>query len=396
MTVMKLLIGLICFCGSSPAIAFPQPTFGSTRARRRIYNKQQQQSNSLFANHHYTLQHGTNCAVAKSDNDNNISNTHTNDSDNENSFAKYQNPNNLNDQVFSALSGEGGIKVTAVTARNLLNELMLQHTLSAVSTEALGRTTLCGLLMANGIQDDQIVQISIRSEDGLIRGIVVIVNGQAQVRGYVGCPMLGPDVQLEEAVGVLGSVQIVKNHPSWPRPYNGITAIRHGDIDRDIGIYLAESEQRTCALAAATSVNGLLCTAAGGYLVELLPDATDEEKQKVEANLAKLVTIDGGDKLPINLLLKGHSPFDIANIIMDGLNMQPLQQMTPTQKCECTLERLVRSLRLLPVTEVEDILEKEERVEARCHFCGKVYRLEADEVRDRLQKATDDPSIDPQ
>jgi molecular chaperone Hsp33 len=42
---------------------------------------------------------------------------------------------------------------------------------------------------------------------------------------------------LPEALG-RGSVQIVKNHPSWPRPYNGITAIVHGDIDRDIGTYV--------------------------------------------------------------------------------------------------------------------------------------------------------------
>ena len=45
--------------------------------------------------------------------------------------------------------------------------------------------------------------------------------------------MLG-DIPLPEAVGK-GSVQIVKNHPDWPKPYNGITAIEHGDIDRDIG-----------------------------------------------------------------------------------------------------------------------------------------------------------------
>lgn len=69
--------------------------------------------------------------------------------------------------------------------------------------------------------------------DGPIRGIVAISTGLGEVRGYVGSPMLG-DIKLTEAVG-LGSVQIVKNHPDWPRPYNGITAIRSGDIDRDIG-----------------------------------------------------------------------------------------------------------------------------------------------------------------
>ena len=47
--------------------------------------------------------------------------------------------------------------------------------------------------------------------------------------------MLG-DMKLTEAVG-LGAVQVVKNHPDWPNPYNGITAVRYGDIDRDIGMF---------------------------------------------------------------------------------------------------------------------------------------------------------------
>lgn len=75
-------------------------------------------------------------------------------------------------------------------------------------------------------------------------------------------------------------------------------------LDR-VGAYLAESEQRSCALAAATSINGILCTAAGGYLIEQLPFADEEAMETVSKNLAKLVEMDGGDKLPTNLLLSG-------------------------------------------------------------------------------------------
>jgi molecular chaperone Hsp33 len=304
-------------------------------------------------------------------------------------LAPYRNQNNIRDQVVSAMSGGGGIKVTAATVRNIMNDMMLQHSMTAVSAEALGRTVICSLLMANGIQQEQIVQISIKSE-GPIRGIVAMCTGSGEVRGYVGSPMLGGGLSLEDAVGRTGAVQIVKNHPDWPRPYNGITAIRHGDIDRDIGIYLAESEQRSCALAAAMSVTGILCKAAGGYLIEQLPGATEEEKNKVSENLAKLVELDGGDKLPTNLLLSGRSPIDIAEILLDGLDMQPLQKIDPVLKCDCTEDRLVRSLRLLPSSDVDEILEKQERVEARCEFCGTVYRLEAEQVREKLAQKVDD------
>jgi molecular chaperone Hsp33 len=114
----------------------------------------------------------------------------------------------------------------------------------------------------------------------------------------------------------------------------------------------------------------------------------------VEANLSRLVEMDGGDALPTNLLLNGVTPLEIAQIILDGLDMQPLQQIKPTFKCKCSEDRLIRSLRLLPRTEVDDILAKEEQVEARCEFCSRIYRLSPEQVREKLENASGDPSTD--
>ncbi|MGK3744212.1 MAG: molecular chaperone Hsp33, partial [Bacillariaceae sp.] len=238
---------------------------------------------------------------------------------------------------------------------------------------------------------EQTCQITFNA-DGPLRGVVAISDGVGNVRGYVGSPMLG-DIELSEALGK-GMVQVVKNHPDWSNPYNGITSIRHGDIDRDIGAYLAESEQRSCALAAATSVNGILCTAAGGYLIEQLPNATPETLARVEKNLATLVEKDGSDKLPTNLLLKGITPVEIAETILDGLGMVPLQQILPKFQCTCSSQKLVRALRLIPRKEVDEILEDEEKIEARCEFCGTTYSMGPDEIRKELDNAKGDPSLD--
>ena len=306
---------------------------------------------------------------------------------------KYSNKNNLDDQVFSAISADGGLKVTVATIRNLLNEMMIQHSMNPVAGDALGRATICGLLASNGMQEEQMFQLSMKG-DGPLRGVVSIVNGKGQAKGYCGNPSLSDDFTLQEAIGA-GTVQVVKNHPDWPRPYNGITGIRHGDIDRDVGIYLAESEQRSCALAAATSFNGILCTSAGGYLVERLPDCTPETMSHMEKNLAKLVQMNGEDlALPANLMLEGQTPVDIATILLDGLGMEPLNQITPKEFCECSEEKLFRSLRLLPREEVDDVLKMEGKIEARCEFCGKVYRMGPDEVMKRFAEASGDPSKD--
>mmetsp|Transcript_10885 Transcript_10885/g.31624 ORF Transcript_10885/g.31624 Transcript_10885/m.31624 type:complete len:400 (-) Transcript_10885:127-1326(-) len=304
---------------------------------------------------------------------------------------EYENPSNRDDQVFSAISEDGSVKVTACTARNLVNDLMIMHTMTAVSADAIGRTAVCALMMSNGMQEEQTCQITLNA-DGPLRGVVAVSDGVGNVRGYVGSPMLG-DIELPEAVGK-GMVQVVKNHPDWNNPYNGITAIRHGDIDRDIGAYLAESEQRSCALAAGISVNGILCTAAGGYLIEQLPNATPETLSQVEKNLGKLVEKDGGNKLPTNLLLQGVTPLEIAETVLDGLGMVPLQQISPKFQCNCSSDRLIRALRLIPRSEVEEILETEEKIEARCEFCSKTYSLGPEEIREELDNATGNPSLD--
>lgn len=264
-----------------------------------------------------------------------------------------------------------------------------------VLADALGRATLCALMASNGMQSEQMFQLTMKS-DGPLRGCQTIVTGNGEAKGYVGNPSLGSDFTLQEAIGS-GTVQVVKNHPDWPRPYNGITGIRHGDIDRDVGIYLAESEQRSCALAAATSFNGILCTAAGGYLVERLPDCSPEIMARMEKNLAKLVEMNGDDPskaLPTSLMLEGKTPVDIAAILLDGLGMEPLNQLEPKPKCQCSEEKLMRSLRLIPREEVDVILREEGKVEARCEFCGKVYRMGPDEVLERLDKAKYDASKD--
>ncbi len=146
----------------------------------------------------------------------------------------YQNPSNRDDQVFSAISEDGSVKITACTARNLVNDLMIMHTMTAVPADAIGRTAVCALMMSNGMQEEQTCQITLNT-DGPLRGVVAVSDGLGNVKGYVGSPGLG-DISLPEAVGK-GMVQVVKNHPDWSNPYNGITPIQHGDIDRDIGTY---------------------------------------------------------------------------------------------------------------------------------------------------------------
>lgn len=115
----------------------------------------------------------------------------------------------------------------------------------------------------------------------------------------------------------------------------------------------------------------------------------------MERNLVKLVQMNGdGEALPTSLLLEGKTPLDIASILLEGLGMEPLDQLEPKPKCPCSAEKLLRSLRLLPREEVDTILREEGQIEARCQFCGTVYRMGPAEVEKRFLDAKGDPSKD--
>ena len=121
-------------------------------------------------------------------------------------LSRFQNPNNNADQIFSALSSDGTLKVTTCTIRNLLNEMMLQHNMNPIPADALGRATMCALLASSGMQPEQMFQLSVKG-DGALRGCTVIVNGKGEAKGFVGCPELSDDFTLQDAVGK-GTVQV--------------------------------------------------------------------------------------------------------------------------------------------------------------------------------------------
>ncbi|GMI43625.1 hypothetical protein TrCOL_g7383 [Triparma columacea] len=255
----------------------------------------------------------------------------------------------------------------------------------------LGSTFCCGTMLASGMDENQIFQITVNG-GGPMRGIVSISDSEGGVKGYVGNPGVG-ELALKDAIGE-GSINIVKNHPDWPRPYNGITSIVTGDVAQDVGVYLAQSEQRSCAIHADVRLNGLLITGAGGYLVEKLPDCEDGLAENIEDNLEKLGREMGGGGEDsesdwfMNSLVSGTDLLTIASQITSGSPFTVLDSKSPSSRKDCcSQDRLIRSLTLLPQSEVDDILKVGENVEAKCEFCGTQYKLTPEEVVEEIAKA---------
>jgi len=128
--------------------------------------------------------------------------------------------------------------------------------------------------------------------------------------------------------------------------------------------------------------------------VEQLPGCIEETVRVVERNLAEFGLKDETNQLPTGILAKGGTPLDICQKLLGGLDMQPLEQIEPRVVYECNDVRLLRVVRLLPKEEVDDIMKTTGNIEARCQFCGKVYRWGPEELEMRLALFRSRPPTD--
>ena len=161
----------------------------------------------------------------------------------------------------------------------------------------------------------------------------------------------------------------------------------HPAVPEDINWYLADSEQREGALAAGVFVQGTdegvdrngaqlggaKVMASGGWYVQLLPFADDAAVERLQQNLAAMA-----NRSPTMMIREGLSPEQVVNLLLDGLDPQIVSRRRPpplSESCPCCDARVYRTLRLLPQSEIDDIVSKNEEIEIKCEFCGKRYEM---------------------
>jgi len=287
------------------------------------------------------------------------------------------------DRIVRTMSANGEVSVRVVSCTGLVSGATTMHQTSPVAAAAFGRALTCALLLASGKKNGETLQLEFRG-DGPIRGITAIATGDGEVRGYMGNPSIelppSPLGKLDvgRAVGE-GILAVVRNSPFQRQPYTGLVKLVSGEIAEDVATYLADSEQTPSALGAGVYVSKGQVTAAGGYLVQLLPGASESTAARVEQNVQALPP-------PTDLARQGLSPDEICDRIMDGLSPLNVAWEAPRYACSCSEDRVKRTVALLPENEVRDLLETHGRIQAKCEFCGVMWELSQSTVEQVLEE----------
>lgn len=256
-----------------------------------------------------------------------------------------------------------------------MREAVRRHQTSPTASVALGRALMGAVLLASEGQDGEWVQLQLRG-DGPLGTVTASSNSEGRVRGFAAHPQadLPPRGDRFDVPGLLGLgvLHVDRNHISWNQPYSGIVPMASGEIAQDLALYLLESEQKPSAVALGVFLGpGGSVEAAGGYLVQSLPDAHPDALRRVEAHVASLLDLSVR-------LHEGVRAQQILDELLDGIRHGSPTRCEPRFACPCSRARVLRAATLLGREEIRDIIEREEVLEVRCEFCAEVYQLHPD------------------
>lgn len=290
----------------------------------------------------------------------------------------------MKDYVLRSTAGDGQVRAFVATTRNMVEKARDLHKTSKVATAALGRTltatSMMGLMMKN---DGDKITVIIKG-GGPIGSIVATANSKGIVKGYVDNPNVVVEdyengkLNVAAAVGSEGTVRVTKDL-GLREPYNGSYPMVSGEIAQDLTYYFALSEQTPSVVALGVLTKEEEVEYAGGFIVQLMPDATEETISKLESNVANLDSI-------TNMLKEGKTPEDILNIVLDGLNPQILDKCDVGFECGCSKERVEGVLISIGQHQLAEMIEEDKKAEIGCQFCNTKYMFDEDELKAILDK----------
>ncbi|MGE4276915.1 MAG: Hsp33 family molecular chaperone HslO [Lawsonibacter sp.] len=289
----------------------------------------------------------------------------------------------MSDELIRAITADGFAKAVAVTGRDLVERARQIHTLLPMATAALGRTLL-GASMMGDMLKEQNGSLTLQIKGGGPLGTVLAVSDcNGNVRGYV----QNPHVDLIEqrpgklnvgaAVGTDGTLTVIKDI-CLKEPYVGSIGLFSGEIADDLAMYFVESEQipTACALGVLVGTDQSV-RAAGGYLIQLLPGASEEIIAKIEAGVQRLGSVS-------HALESGLDGEGLLRSVLSDFDLDVLERHPVEYRCYCSRERVTRALISMGRDELSSLIAEQGQAELTCQFCDQVYHYDKEELEQLL------------
>lgn len=292
----------------------------------------------------------------------------------------------MSDKIVRAVTNTGAVRAFAAATTSLVNEAHRMHRTWPVASAALGRTLTAAAMMGWMLKSEKESVTLQLNGDGPIGRVIAIADSQAHVKGYVGDPMVdlpknsAGKLNVGGAVGKNGYLTVIRDL-GMKEPYIGRVPLVSGEIGDDLTSYFAISEQTPSSVGLGVLVDtDLSIKAAGGFLVQVMPEATEEDICKLERNIGAIQSVTA-------MMEQGLSSEDMIGRLLDGFSFEITDTIEPRYFCDCSRQRVERALISLGEAELTKLIEEDGKAELTCHFCDKVYTFDRSELEALLLSA---------
>lgn len=268
-----------------------------------------------------------------------------------------------------------GVRIYAITTKNLVQEAADRHHTSHLATAALGRAMSGALMLAATMKDGERILLKLKG-DGPMGEVVAEAQGTS-VRGYVGepdvfMPLKNGKLDIGGALGhgTITLTRYLQNGES----FTGHAELADGEIATDITNYLYMSEQTPSSVALGVLVDkdGKVL-AAGGYFIQAMPGCDEEVLEKLGNNVAVTPYV-------TQLLELGYTPEKIIEVLARGLDFDIKESMPVKFSCGCSKDKILNMLAALSQDDI-DYLTEQPDTEVHCQYCNKVYHFSSEELK---------------
>lgn len=291
----------------------------------------------------------------------------------------------MGDYLVKALAYDGEVRAYAVRTTDTVSEAQRRHDTWATASAALGRSMTASVMMGSMLKGNAKLTVKIDG-DGPIGHILVDTNSEGEVRGYVANPKVDFPVNakgkldVRRAVGTNGTLTVVKDI-GLKEKFSGQVPLVSGEIGEDFTYYFVNSEQVPSAVGVGVLVNpDHSISAAGGFILQMMPGATEKTISEVEKNLQKVRAVS-------TLIQEGMSPEEILYELLGKENVEILDKRPVRFQCTCSKERFSNALISLGVDELQEMIDEDGKAEAQCHFCNEKYQFSREELEKLLAEA---------
>lgn len=296
-----------------------------------------------------------------------------------------------------AVDKSGSYRVYLCITTDMVKEAVKIHEASNLAAAALGRTiTAAGMmgLMMKSDSDKLMLQIK---GDGPAQEVLARSNGKGEVKGYIANPYveLPPKYEGKLNVGAAignGTLTVIRDM-GLKEPYIGRIDLVSGEIAEDLTQYFAVSEQQPSSVALGVRfADGKEVTQAGGMIVQVLPNASDECLTALEDALFymdSLTLLIEDSQKAVSGSPDGMAVLkDLLNRIFGGLPEEFRPEILETREikwhCDCSKERMAGALVSIGKKDLAEIIEEDGKAELTCQFCRKKYNFKKEELIDLL------------